>query len=159
MLATRMLRLFTTMSYPEIATALARPCHSTAITADQRLSEILRLPAGDKTRFIVWDGAHRDLATVVDELIAVLGSDAQGKPSTVKESIMAVCADRQPRTTREIAIDVLLKRKEELTFDNIVRVRQTAVRMAGAGNFEKCGSRPAHDDSLVWCYVLTESKA
>lgn len=154
MLATRMMRLFTTMSYPEIATALSRPNHSTVLTADLRLSEILRLPAGDKTRFIVWDGAHRDLATVVDELIATLGSDATEKPVSVKQSILALCADGAPRTTREIAIDVLLERKMELTFDNIVWVRQAAARMALSGVLEKRGSRKGHDESQVWCYVL-----
>lgn len=81
MLSTRLLRLLTTLSYPSIAAALSRPNHSTTITADNRLTSILRLAHYDPRRSIVFNGAKTDIAAAIDELIVTL----RKTPSTVKE--------------------------------------------------------------------------
>lgn len=41
---TRLARRHTLLSYPEIARAIDRPSHSTVITADQRLGELMHKP-------------------------------------------------------------------------------------------------------------------
>lgn len=153
MLSTRLLRLLTTLSYPDIAEVLARPNHSTVLTADNRLTYLLRLPLGDALRFVSWHGAQTDLAAVIDMLIA----DLHTNHTTVPEDVLIVCRDGKPRTTREIAIDVLLKRKEALNADTIAKVRKAATTLAGLGKLVKRGSAPCMG-AMQWCYVLAESK-
>ena len=69
---TRLCRIYTTLSFPEIAELIGRPNHSSVITADQVLDGMLKLAHGHELRAVPLDfGPSGKLADVQDLLDAI----------------------------------------------------------------------------------------
>lgn len=168
----RCLRDHTTLSYPELAKVLGRPNHSTIITAYFRFADILYLPFGAAEREITWLMQTRDVGDILNVCLSEMRRRRQVvevpfiadkpipryTPVDRKPAIRVVLSDKQPRTSREIAVEVLTAQNKPLVNASIRTIQRTVTGMYIAGGLEVRGAKVSHD-SLQRRYVLTESKA
>jgi len=69
---TRLCRIYTTLSFPEIAQLIGRPNHSTVITSDQTLDRLLQMPRGHSLRLVPLDVASDAIGTDVELVMAAI---------------------------------------------------------------------------------------
>lgn len=84
---TRLCRIYTTISYPEIAALIGRPSHSTVITADQLLDRLLTLPAGDPKRMVPVDLAPDDRGVDVQAVLDAVAKIITRTPLVVAANL------------------------------------------------------------------------
>ncbi len=87
---TRLCRIYTTLSFPEIAVLIGRPNHSSVITADQVLDRVLKLPHGHSLRAVPLDFDPGGKRTDVQDLLDAIAKNITRDPIVVAQPAQAM---------------------------------------------------------------------